>query len=201
MSIFSCGTSRVPIFTGRKKLHFVGTNFRKWLFTKRFAGITFHESRFFVIVVVDGLRPVAVTVLGSRWAWRLVWGDGNNEWKCCHSTISSSIWKAAKGTSYRTKEQNNGWDLPFSSDQRRERSRAKITAAKKATEEERSEVKRHLGYVAKPKIKKKWRQGNYCTWLGYVFKSAFPLFKSNFFLCLSRVEKSQNFGFSRFFHA
>ena len=112
----------------------------------------------------------------------------------------SSIWKAAKEASYWTKEQNNGCDFPFSSDQRRERSRAKITAAKKATEEERSEIKGHLGYAVKTKIKKGWRQENYSTWLAYVFRSAFALFKSNLFLCLPRVEKSQNFGFSRFLH-
>ena len=38
----------------------------------------------------------------------------------------------------------------------------KIEAAKKQ-QEKKSEIKRHLGYVTKPKIKKGWDQENYCT--------------------------------------
>ena len=41
----------------------------------------------------------------------------------------------------------------FSVAKRRETSRSKITAAKKAAGEKRSEIKGHSGYVAKPKIK------------------------------------------------
>ena len=37
-------------------------------------------------------------------------------------------------------------------------------------------------------------------WLAYIVRrSALALFKSKFFLCLPRVEKSKTFGFSRFF--
>ena len=57
-------------------------------------------------------------------------------------------------------------------------------AAKKAIEKEvRIEVKGHSGYVIKPKIKKGWRQENYCTSLAYIFRRlALSLFKLNFFL-------------------
>ena len=47
---------------------------REWSFTKRFAGINFHETRFFV-VVDDDLQLVIVGGLCSRWAWSSVWGD------------------------------------------------------------------------------------------------------------------------------
>ena len=59
---------------------------------------------------------------------------------------------------------------------------------KKTTGEETSEIKGHSGYVAKPKMRKGWRQEN----------QLLPCL--NFFLCLPRVEKLQNFGFSKFFH-
>ena len=143
------------------------------------------------VVVVDDLQPVVVGELGSSWAWSSVWGDSNGKWKCCHSPTFNSTWKAAKGISYRTKERGNDWDFPFSSE---------IQAAKKATGEERSEIKGNLGYVAKPKLKKEWLQENYLTWVAYIFRSALALFKSSFVLYLPRVEKSQDFGFSRFFN-
>ena len=60
----------------------------------------------------------------------------------------------------------------------------KIEAAKKQ-QEKKSEIKRHLGYVTKPKIKKGWNQENYCTWLAYICRSsAITLFKSNFSFCV-----------------
>ena len=96
----------------------------------------------------------------SRWAWSSVWGDGNNEWKCCQTPTFSLIWKAAKWTLYWSKEQRNCWDFPFSSEWKRETSREKIAAAKKATGEERCEIKGHSRYVAKHKIKKGSYQEN-----------------------------------------
>ena len=114
-----------------------------------------------------------------------MWDDGNDEWKCCQPPTFNSIRKAAKQTLCRTKEQRNRWDFLFCSERRREASRGKIAEAKKVRGEERSEIKGHLGYVAKPKIKKWWRQENYYTWLACVFRRWVPaLFKSTFFLCL-----------------
>ena len=44
---------------------------------------------------------------------------------------------------------------------------------------------RDIQDVAKPKIKKGWRQENHYSWLAYIFRrSALALFKSNFFLYL-----------------
>ena len=119
---------------GRRKKHFASTNFCEWLFMKRFACINFLESRFFVVFVIDGLlQTVVIGGLGSKWDWSSVWDDGNDKWKCCHSPIFNSKWKAAKDTSYRAKERRNSCDFPFSRDWRRERSRGEIAAAKKAT--------------------------------------------------------------------
>ena len=109
-----------------KKIHFC-TNFREWSFTKRFEGIIFANLDFIVaavvvvfvvvvVVVVDDLQPVVVGELSSSWAWSSVWGDSNGKWKCCHSPTFNSIWKAAKGISYRTEERGNDWDFPFSSE-------------------------------------------------------------------------------------
>ena len=80
-----------------------------------------------------------------------MWGDGNGEWKCCQTPTLNPIWKADKQTLYRTKERRNRWDFPFISESKRETSRDKIAAAKKATGE-KSEIKGYSGYVSKPKF-------------------------------------------------
>ena len=126
------------------------------------------------------MKALSKKLVHSRWAWSTVWGDGNDEWKCCQQPTFNSIWKAAKRTLYQTRKRRNRWDFPFCGKWRREN-----WGNKKATGEETSEIKRHLGYVTKPKIKKGWHQENYCTWLAYICRrSAITLFKSNFSFCV-----------------
>ena len=67
----------------------------------------------------------------------------------------------------------------------------------KQTGEEISEIRGQSGYVAKPKIKKGWQQK--IIVIDRLIYLALFLFKSNFFLCLPRVEISKDFGFSRYF--
>ena len=149
-------------------------------------GTNFRKSRFFF---VHGLQPVVVGWLGSKWAWSSVWGDSNDEWKCCQTPTLNLIWKVDKRTLYRTQERRNRWDFPFISKWRKT-SRGKIAAVKKATGEERSEIKGQWGYVAKLKIKKGWPQENYCTWIIYIFRrSALILFKSNFWVFQGRKNR------------
>ena len=78
-------TLRVLIFVCRKQLHFAGTNFREWSFTKRFAGINFRESQIFF---VDSLQSVVLGGVGSIWGWRSVWGNG----KMSGSVVKHLLW-------------------------------------------------------------------------------------------------------------
>ena len=38
---------------------------------------------------VDGLHPVVVGGLGTRWGWRFVWGDGSDQWKSYNHLLST----------------------------------------------------------------------------------------------------------------
>ena len=72
--------------------------------------------------------------------------------------------------------------------------------SKKSNRRRKKWDQEHSGYVAKPKIKKGWRQENYCTWVAYIFRRlVLTLFKPNFFLCFQGWKNREILAFRDFF--
>ena len=148
-----------------------GTNFRGYLISQVkksyisrvliFANDRLHYVYVYEVLIFTNLDLFCWWLMASR--CRLAWfkvgcSDCNDKWKCYQPPTLNSIWKAAKWTLHQTKEGRNLSGFLFSSEWRREASRGKLEEAEKTTGEETSEIKEHLGYVAKPKIKKGWRK-------------------------------------------
>lgn len=102
-----------------------------------------------------------------------------NKWKCCQLWNFDSIWKAAK-LNQRSK---NYLGLYFQYQMKKENKQRQNYGSKRATGEERSYIKGNLGYVAKPKTKKRWCQKYYCAWIGYIFRRAAPSFLNQVYFC------------------
>ena len=115
----------------------------------------------------------------SRWAWSFVWGDSNDEWKYCQLPTFDSIWKASK-LNQRSK---NYLGLYFQYKMKKKNKQRQNYGSKRATGEERSDIKGNLGYVAKPKTKTRWWQKYCCAWTGYIFRRAAPSFLNQVYFC------------------
>ena len=75
-------------FAGRKKILFACINFCELSFTKRFAGIDFCESRFFV---VDWLQPIVVELIQDYYT-----GLGLGKKYCFVKKIDNNVLSCAR---------------------------------------------------------------------------------------------------------
>ena len=134
--------SRVPIFCGYlisrveknyilRVLIFTNVRLRKDLRLLIFANLDFF--------VVDCLQQVVEDGIGWRHALKFLWGDSNDEWKCCQPPTFNSICTVAKRTLYWTKKRRNRWDFLFSSKKKGNKQKQNHSSKKK--QQEKKEVR------------------------------------------------------------
>ena len=139
--------------------------------TDEIAGyLPMQTSRITKFIVAGGVS-VTLKIIGKyNWRNHLIQGglEGSCEMtvmtvmKCCQPPAFNSIWKGAKRTLYRTKEQRDCLNFPFSREWRWETSGGKIAAAKKQQNKEEVRSRNIRGMLPNPRSKKV-NQENYCT--------------------------------------